>query len=289
MVAPFLQATAMPPARLPNPLKEAAAGAESEESEEESSEEDEDVVELIDTKDRCEASCKELTDAPVIAVDIEGVNLGREGEICVIQIATESRHVYLFDIVTLGAAAFDLGLKVLLESEKTTKLTFDFRSDADALQHCHGVKPANVLDMQVLCHKAKAGNSRHVHGMAKAVGHVLPYAQRQLMKGVKLAGASLFAPNMGGSLECWRKRPLPEVLQKYCAQDVVHLFTMLKRWQHCLPLDTLRSISEQRFRKHVDAEKPESGPGRALQDFEFPDEAARKDDDGENPAKRQRT
>mgnify|MGYP001793955576 CR=1 FL=1 len=44
----------------------------------------------------------------VLAVDCEGVNLGRIGELCLMQIATE-KSVYLLDIVKLGKEIFDLG------------------------------------------------------------------------------------------------------------------------------------------------------------------------------------
>merc|ERR1711879_955430 len=90
-----------------------------------------------------------------------------------------------------GRAAFTSGLKELMESEAVTKLFFDCRGDCDALFHLYTVKPANVLDMQVLCHKAKAGDSRFVFGFAKALDQVLPYPQRQVVKGIKEAGQSL--------------------------------------------------------------------------------------------------
>ena len=81
------------------------------------------------------------------------------------------RQVYLFDISTLGRAAFRSGLKAhhnrtcaftnfmiqrsstapqwhdgqeLLESVDVVKLFYDCRSDADALHHLHGVQLTNV-------------------------------------------------------------------------------------------------------------------------------------------------
>lgn len=182
----------------------------------------------------------------------------------------------MFDITTLGKEAFAHGLKNVLESEKVTKLFFDCRGDADALFHLYRVRPQNVLDMQVLCHKAKGGESMFVQGFVKALEHVLPYAQRQVMKGIKEAGQGLFAPDRGGNLQIWKRRPLPEILQKYCAVDVVHLFAMHRQWRSQLPQTTLRTISELRMKNRIDSKVVETGPKLARKDFEFPPEPPKK-------------
>ena len=48
---------------------------------------------------------------PKLAVDLEGVNLGRHGTITLITVSTRD-IVFLFDLLKLGPEAFDLGLKV---------------------------------------------------------------------------------------------------------------------------------------------------------------------------------
>jgi hypothetical protein len=115
-----------------------------------------------------------------------------------------------------------------------------------------------------------------VQGIAKALAHVLPSSELQLMKGVKETGQGLFAPDRGGSLEIWRKRPLPQALVDYCSQDVVHLVTMLDKWAHCLPRSALRTVSELRMAKHIRSAKVETGPGLARKDFHFPQIAGSK-------------
>jgi exonuclease 3'-5' domain-containing protein 1 len=225
---------------------------------------------VVATASRCRKVCdKLLLRSGILAVDLEGIRLGRNGEICIVQVATAERDVYLFDVTALGHEAFTSGLKELLESEAVTKLFFDCRGDCDALYHLHQVKPVNVLDMQVLCHKAKAGDSKFLFGFAKALDQVLPYQQRQVMKGIKEAGHSLFAPDRGGNLEVWKIRPLPEVLRTYCACDVVHLFVMLKTWEHCMPSTALREVSETRMRKRIGNPVVETGPQLARMDFTF--------------------
>ncbi|CAK0834223.1 unnamed protein product [Prorocentrum cordatum] len=115
-----------------------------------------------------------------------------------------------------------------------------------------------------------------LQGFAKAAGKVLPYSQRQIMKGIKEAGQALFAPERGGSLEIFKKRPMTQVLQKYCAQDVVHLFPMYEAWCACIPEKTLRLVSEMRMLTRIRSKVVETGPQLARVDFEFPGESKKR-------------
>ena len=73
---------------------------------------------LVDTMDKAEEAIKDLNKLTQLSVDCEGVNLGRDGELCLIQIATSSK-VYLFDIVELKEKVFDLGKKYFSVCEQT--------------------------------------------------------------------------------------------------------------------------------------------------------------------------
>eukprot|EP00927_Polykrikos_kofoidii_P048131 TRINITY_DN42351_c0_g1_i1.p1 TRINITY_DN42351_c0_g1~~TRINITY_DN42351_c0_g1_i1.p1 ORF type:complete len:298 (-),score=34.34 TRINITY_DN42351_c0_g1_i1:57-917(-) len=246
-------------------------------SEDESSDSDDDDVnvELVDSSERCRTVCDEwLRSVDAVAIDIEGVNLGRDGEICIVQVANRTRKVILFDVTAMGSCAFTSGLKDLLEAEGIAKLFFDCRGDADALFHLHGVTPRHVLDMQVLCHKAKGGQGAFLVGITKALADVLPYVKRQVMKGIKETGLRLFAPERGGSFDVWKMRPLPDVLISYCVQDIVHLFTVFDRWRDCMAIETLRTISEGRMKKHISRAAVERGPELARRDFEYPEESS---------------
>ena len=68
--------------------------------------------------DKAEEAIKDLNKLTQLSVDCEGVNLGRDGELCLIQIATSSK-VYLFDIVELKGQVFDLGKKYFSVCEQT--------------------------------------------------------------------------------------------------------------------------------------------------------------------------
>eukprot|EP01112_Ceratiomyxa_fruticulosa_P008469 TRINITY_DN2194_c0_g1_i4.p1 TRINITY_DN2194_c0_g1~~TRINITY_DN2194_c0_g1_i4.p1 ORF type:complete len:322 (+),score=79.59 TRINITY_DN2194_c0_g1_i4:557-1522(+) len=102
----------------------------------------------IVTIEECEKAIKEIKKQHIIAVDCEGVNLGREGTLCLVQVAT-SKKAYLFDIIEGGSRLFDHGLREILESDKILKVFHDCRLDSDALFHEHKVKMAKVFDTQV--------------------------------------------------------------------------------------------------------------------------------------------
>lgn len=71
--------------------------------------------------------------APV-AVDFEGVNLCRQGKLCLAQVATAAGQVFLLDVETLGESCFARGrLRELLESPAVVKIGYDCRADSDAL------------------------------------------------------------------------------------------------------------------------------------------------------------
>jgi len=89
---------------------------------------------------------QDIYQCPIIAVDCEGFELGRDGILCLIQIATDS-HVYIFDVLSLGTTLFDQGLRYILENPIPTKVFYDCRRDSDILYYHFGVKLKGVLDV----------------------------------------------------------------------------------------------------------------------------------------------
>ena len=85
-----------------------------------------------------------------VAIDFEGKNLCRDGELCLVQLAERDGPVILLDIVVMGQRAFEEGrLRELLECAHVRKIGFDGRADADALFHLHGCEMNNYYDLQV--------------------------------------------------------------------------------------------------------------------------------------------
>lgn len=79
-------------------------------------------VEIITETDRCLRIVEHLSECDFIALDAEGINLGKEGPLTLLQIGTVDNNVYLFDIAT-NKDLFRKGkLEDILQSDKPVKV-----------------------------------------------------------------------------------------------------------------------------------------------------------------------
>ena len=193
-------------------------------------------VKVIETMEEVSKALLVLEKFDKLALDCEGVDLGRKGKLTVLQLGAKDREVYVFDMLRLGKDAFDASLKDILESKRIVKMTYDCRSDSDSLWHEYQVKLSNVLDMQLLeyiCRKkvGKPEVSRY-HPNKEVVRGINSTCQNYLepnalsRKGitstnaVKNAGRSV----MRSCKTVWRYRPLSEGLKKYSAMDILSIW-----------------------------------------------------------------
>ena len=63
---------------------------------------------LVDSVEKVQTAVEDLKSYEMLSVDCEGVDQGKDGELCLLQIATKEK-VYLFDIVELEGKAFETG------------------------------------------------------------------------------------------------------------------------------------------------------------------------------------
>ena len=172
-----------------------------------------------------EGSCKE------IAFDTEGVNLSRTGELTVVTIALRQpcAIAYIFDIVSIGRAIFagKYSLKNLLESTTVRKVTFDCRTDSDALYHQYQVRLKNCLDLQVFQLGIKIQNGTYderypgnLRSLDYICGRYLTADQCQAL----FAGK---CPHKEDN-EVWRRRPLCQDTLQYAANDVHAINALLQ-------------------------------------------------------------
>ena len=100
---------------------------------------------LIVTEKNLGAVSRVLKEQRKLAVDCEGVNLGKDGKLTLVQVAAqepgtvrrnskvEAEPVYLFDILTCGKKVVAV-LKDLLEDGNVLKVLHDCRNDSIALR-----------------------------------------------------------------------------------------------------------------------------------------------------------
>ena len=83
-----------------------------------------DRIELVTDVERCKQIVAKLEREKVLAVAAEGINVGKEGPLTLLQIGTCSGHVYIFDILENRNLFHKGRLKVVLEREDIIKVCF---------------------------------------------------------------------------------------------------------------------------------------------------------------------
>jgi len=164
----------------------------------------------------------EIGSNSLIAIDCEGVLLGRNGKLCLLQIATET-NVFLFDVQTLGEALFSNGLKAILEYHAPTKIFYDCRRDSDALFHLFGIRLKGVLDAaltEIFFRMVNGmGNPRYLKGYKKCVESYLIIDNPYFSK-LKNQVSDMMSSD---GTNFWEIRPLPKLVLDYAAFDVFYL------------------------------------------------------------------
>ena len=128
------------------------------------------TVLLVDTISTCRQAVAEISQHRLVSVDLEGVQLCRSGEICILQVALPNNRVFLFDICSLRADAFEAGgLREMLSRPSPLKLMYDCRADADALFHQYRVRLDGVYDLQVAVVKTKMNLAQKLPGLAVCI------------------------------------------------------------------------------------------------------------------------
>ena len=154
----------------------------------------------------------ELLECKLFALDCEGVDLGRSGRICLIQLSTPST-CYLFDVLGLSSVSdMIIFLKVILEDRKKTKVIHDCKMDADALFHLCGIHLSGVHDTQAWDVALRGGVGLNLNRTLQAYGCTIN-AQRD---------HNFYL----GNPSFWATRPLTPHMIDWASGDVRHLFDL---------------------------------------------------------------
>lgn len=136
------------------------------------------------------------------------------------------------------------------------KYFFDVRNDSDALFAHFGITLTGVRDIQLQELASRYGPKIFLNGLAKRIERDsgLSWSEKRAWQVTKDAGVKLFAPEHGGTREVINERPLPELLAKYCAQDVkvlprlakVYEGRMSAVWKERVGAETEKRLRESR-------------------------------------------
>ncbi|XP_075738728.1 egl_like_exo domain-containing protein isoform X3 [Rhipicephalus microplus] len=106
-------------------------------------------VRVITKVKECETLVSRLSSQhQLVALDTEGVNLGPQGPLTLVQLATPAVEVFLFDVQSAPQLFTEGHLRDILEAEHITKVMHDCRNDSAALFFQFGIKLQNVFDTQ---------------------------------------------------------------------------------------------------------------------------------------------
>jgi exonuclease 3'-5' domain-containing protein 1 len=195
------------------------------------------------------------TDLPQVYFDVEGVNLGRNGTVSLLQMyVVPARHVYLFDIYMLGSKAFTtpeaktgMTLHSFLESPTRRKVFFDVRTDSDALYAHFKIKLAGIRDLQLYEYITVMRHSSRVSSLANCCNWdaYLEWRQTDMFWNSKKKGKKLFTSGSGSGYAVFEERPLNPTVLKYSIQDVLLLPVLYERYNHCPNLEWRIKIEEE--------------------------------------------
>lgn len=151
---------------------------------------------------------------------------GRYSKASLVSFATPS-CAFLFDIYTLGDAAFDNGLRDILESKKIEKVIHNCRLVSDCLHHTHQVTICGVFDTQVadlrVIQQQCGQFPRCVRSLPQCLGIYL-----------NLPAKLIYQPQIHDGYivsesQQWNKRPLPIKLEIGAVKNSVFLLQLQEK------------------------------------------------------------
>ncbi|KAG5034415.1 hypothetical protein JHK87_009325 [Glycine soja] len=155
----------------------------------------------------------------VIGFDNEGVKLGRDGTLCVMQLAFDDA-IYIVDTIEGEENLVMKACKAALESEHVTKVIHDCKRDSEALYFQFGIRLNNVVDTQI------AYSLIESQEQGKKVNDYISFVD--LLADPRYCGVAYPEKEevrliLKRNTEFWRERPLTEYKLNAAAADVRYL------------------------------------------------------------------
>ena len=187
------------------------------------------VIVFINDIEAAEKACDVIKKYPVIAFDMEGVNLGRNANVSLVQIAISPHFVYIFDAMILGLNLFEKNtLLPILNDPTILKLCFDCRTDCATLIHRFRIHPYGFYDLQIVyTYLFQNKGDPFLKGYHKAMQALNINMDNDLQ--LKQSFKHIWKSHLL-SQEMLFQRPICQSFINYCAVDVVYLFKMFETW-----------------------------------------------------------
>ncbi|CAK9102328.1 Ribonuclease D (RNase D) [Durusdinium trenchii] len=163
-----------------------------------------------------------------IALDCEGVRLGRFGRLSLMQMQDEDGQVMLCDALRPGIVE---AFRPLLESPSVVKVIHDCREDSSALYHQHGIGLRGIFDTQVAHASLERAAGREAYQAS---------ASELLQKYLNIdPDDSELKSLMLEDPQLWGRRPLSKALVSYAVRSVAYLLPL-----HELLMEKTNEIAE---------------------------------------------
>lgn len=171
----------------------------------------------------------------VLSLDCEGNNLGRDGTLSQVTLNLAAAgltyhldHTVLSKQLWKTQGRYGHTLKIFLEDPNIPILIYDVRGDSDGIHHHSGIVLGGVIDIQLMAIAYNAvtqGWYRHggrLPGLALCIANDIGLSSNELTTWLKGKNEGKKYCETHG-WKAYDERPLPEVLKKYAAGDVIYL------------------------------------------------------------------
>lgn len=198
-------------------------------------------VTLVSTVDMLEQFKLVVAGKTMLAIDAEGVDLSRVGEMTVFSIGVQVNsgvHVFLFDTIS-NDADLQTGqiavLKEILENDQIEKIIHDCKQDSDSLYHQLSIMLTNVFDTSAFANKIEiASKLMNLNTTLRNYGCELNEKRNEI--------SDMYRTNP----YIWRTRPLTPFLIQYASKDVASLFMLREKLLQAIVLQERRRPNLER-------------------------------------------
>jgi len=180
-----------------------------------------------------------------IFFDCEGVNLSKEGKLCILQIAVifkKKIKIFIFDLIK-GKEELIKILKPILEDKKILKIIHDVKRDSEALYYQFNIKLNEIFDTQLAYSEIFKKENSILPNFISLVELLKEYCEIDYSEKKKLPHVEM----QDGST--WEKRPLEKTLLESSMKDVLYLIPLFNKLK--IKLNEISTIEENLMSKIV--------------------------------------